>query len=150
MKKILLLNGPNLNLLGSRETQTYGSDTLIAIERRLKEQASRQGSVLECFQSNSEGALIDKIQAAAQEQTDFILINPGALTHTSIGLRDALLAVNIPFVEVHVSNIYQRETFRHRSYLSDVAQGVVLGFGTLGYDLALEGAIRTLAGPSTP
>jgi 3-dehydroquinate dehydratase-2 len=140
-KHILLINGPNLNLLGSREPARYGTVTLAALEQRLGEQARAGGARLTCFQSNSEGALVDQIQQAAQEGVDFIIINPAAYTHTSIAMRDALAAVALPFVEVHLTNIYAREPFRSRSYFSDLAAGVVSGLGATGYELALAYAL---------
>ena len=143
MAHILVLNGPNLNLLGSREPGLYGRDSLDAIEARLVTLAA--GHQLECFQSNAEYALIDRIHAAGEQRVDFILINPAALTHTSIALRDALLGVAIPFIEVHLSNVFAREPFRHRSYLSDIAVGVISGLGAQGYELALAAALRRLA-----
>jgi 3-dehydroquinate dehydratase-2 len=143
MAHILVLNGPNLNLLGSREPGLYGQDTLAAIEARLVALAA--GHQLESFQSNAEHALIDRIHAAGQQGVDFILINPAALTHTSVALRDALLGVAIPFIEVHLSNVFAREPFRHRSFLSDIAVGVISGLGAQGYELALAAALRRLA-----
>ena len=143
MAQILVLNGPNLNLLGSREPGLYGQDSLAAIEARLGALAA--GHQVECFQSNAEHALIDRIHAAGQQGVDFILINPAALTHTSVALRDALLGVAIPFIEVHLSNVFAREPFRHRSYLSDIAVGVISGLGAQGYELALAAALRRLA-----
>lgn len=142
MANFLLLNGPNLNLLGKREPQHYGHLTLHDIEIQLTSKAEQQKHTLACFQSNSEGALVDRIHQAMDEQVDFILINPGAYTHTSIALRDALLGTAIPFIEIHLSNVHQRETFRHHSYLSDVASGIIVGLGTLGYELALQAAIH--------
>jgi len=139
MASILVLNGPNLNLLGTRETETYGRTTLADIEARLQDLADAHQ--LECFQSNSEGALIDRIHQAGRDGVDFILINPAALTHTSVALRDALLGVDIPFVEIHLSNVFAREGFRHHSYLSDVAVGVISGLGAQGYELALAAAL---------
>lgn len=136
-KKILLLNGPNLNMLGKREPQHYGSLTLADIEQQLRQQAAQTGLELDCFQSNSEEKLINKIHQAF-EQVDFILINPAAFTHTSVALRDALLAVNIPFVEIHLSNVHAREPFRHHSYLSDKAVGVICGLGAQGYQFGLQ------------
>jgi 3-dehydroquinate dehydratase-2 len=130
-----------LNLLGTREPGIYGSRTLADIERELAEIAARQAVRLACFQSNSEGALVDRIHAARGEGVDFIIINAGALTHTSIALRDALAAVAIPFVEVHLSNVYRREAFRHRSYLADIAEGSIVGLGAAGYRLALDYAL---------
>jgi len=137
-KSVLLLNGPNLNLLGSRETSVYGTRTLVNIEQELAEAARELAISLDCYQSNHEGALIDRIQAAPAAGVDFIIINAGALTHTSIGLRDALAGVALPFVEVHLSNIYQRETFRHTSLLAEKAIGAIVGLGPAGYRLALE------------
>ena len=137
-KSVLLLNGPNLNLLGTREPAIYGARTLADIERELAQMAKDKGVQLQCFQSNHEGALIDRVQAAAAEGVDFIIINAGALTHSSIGLRDALAGVAIPFVEVHLSNIYQRESFRHVSLLADKALGSIVGLGAAGYRLALD------------
>lgn len=144
MSKLLLLNGPNLNRLGSREPETYGRTTLKDIEQRLLDLCSARGHHLDCLQSNSESTLIERVHAAADEHCDFILINPAALTHTSIALRDALLASAIPFIEIHLSNVHAREAFRHHSYLSDVAQGVICGLGAHGYELALEAALRQL------
>lgn len=135
---LLLLNGPNLNLLGTREPEVYGSTTLADIEQRAALQASKAGATLHAFQSNHEGALIDRIHAAKQEGVDAIVINPGGLTHTSVALRDALAGVAIPFVEVHISNIHQREEFRHFSYLSGIAKAVMCGFGVEGYRLAID------------
>lgn len=143
MKKILLLNGPNLNMLGKREPHIYGSQTLADIEQRLQQQAAVQGFQLAFFQANGEQPLIERIHQAFQN-TDFIIINPAAFTHTSVALRDALLAVAIPFVEVHLSNVHSREPFRHHSYLSDVAKGVICGLGAKGYDYALDYAIHFL------
>jgi 3-dehydroquinate dehydratase-2 len=145
MAKLLLLNGPNLNLLGTREPEVYGTTTLDQIVADLSERARRRGAELEAFQSNDEGALIDRIQQAAREGVDFILLNPAALTHTSIALRDALLGVAIPFIEIHLSNVFAREGFRHRSYLTDVAAGLIAGLGTIGYTLALEAALERVA-----
>jgi len=136
-KHLLLINGPNLNLLGTREPQVYGTRTLAHIEQDLAQLAAQHQVTLACFQSNHEGALVDRIQAAATEGVDFIIINAGALTHTSVALRDALVGVRIPFVEVHISNVYARESFRHRSLLSDVAVGAIVGLGAEGYFLAL-------------
>lgn len=144
MAKILLLNGPNLNLLGKREPGHYGNQNLAAIETHLQTIAINQNHGLLCYQNNSEGALVDRIHQAMDEQVQFILINPGAYTHTSIALRDALLGVAIPFIEIHLSNVHRREAFRHHSYLSDVAEGVILGLGPLGYELALYAAIQKL------
>jgi 3-dehydroquinate dehydratase-2 len=146
MARLLLLNGPNLNLLGQREPHLYGSTTLADIERAVAADARAAGHQLDAFQTNSEAALVERIQQAAG-QTDFILLNPGALTHTSVALRDALLAVGIPFIEIHLSNVYAREDFRRHSYVSDVAVGVITGLGALGYQLALQAACAQLARP---
>jgi 3-dehydroquinate dehydratase-2 len=143
-KNILLLNGPNLNLLGAREPEVYGSTSLSDIEQAAHAQAITAGVRLEHFQSNHEGALIDRIHAAKTEGVDAIVINPGGLTHTSVALRDALAAVAIRFVEVHISNIHQREIFRHHSYLSDIAVGVICGLGVDGYPAAVDFAIKKL------
>lgn len=142
--RILVVHGPNLNLLGSREPEVYGRDTLIDIDNRLKRQAAVANVTLETFQSNAEGALIDRIHGAKVDGVRFIVINPGAFTHTSIALRDALLAVEIPFIEVHLSNVHAREPFRKHSYLSDKAVGVICGLGAKGYEFAVEAAISTL------
>lgn len=141
-KHILVVNGPNLNLLGARETRHYGKDTLKAINARLARRARQAKVRLASFQSNSESALVERIQQARGEGVDFILINPAAYTHTSVALRDALAAVGIPFVEVHLSNIFSREPFRRESYFSDLAVGVVSGLGARGYELALEFALQ--------
>jgi len=138
MAKILVLHGPNLNLLGTREPDIYGSETLDAINIRLSAQALDNGHTLSFLQSNAEHILIDRIQQCLRDLTDFIIFNPAALTHTSIALRDALLAVNKPFIEVHLSNIHSRESFRHISYFSDIAIGCITGLGSLGYSLALQ------------
>jgi 3-dehydroquinate dehydratase-2 len=138
---VLVLHGPNLNLLGSREPAVYGSATLPDIERELTQIATEAGSRLESLQSNHEGVLIDRVHAARADGTDFILINPAGLTHTSVALRDALAAVAIPFVEIHLSNIHRREPFRHHSYFSDLAEGVICGLGAPGYALALRYAL---------
>lgn len=143
-KKILLVNGPNLNLLGTREPEVYGSTTLADVEKAAAEQAAVAGASIACFQSNHEGALIDRIHAARTEGVDAIVINPGGLTHTSIALRDALAGVAIPFVEVHISNIHKRESFRHHSYLSGIAVGVICGLGVDGYPAAIEFALKKL------
>ncbi|MBC7502869.1 MAG: type II 3-dehydroquinate dehydratase [Herminiimonas sp.] len=143
-KNILLLNGPNLNLLGSREPQVYGATTLGEVEQEAVTQAHAQGVALTAFQSNHEGVLIDRIHQAARDGVDAIVINPGGLTHTSIALRDALAGVAIPFVEVHVSNIHRREAFRHHSYLSGIAVGVICGLGVEGYRAAIEFAVKKL------
>ena len=145
MLKILLLHGPNLNLLGTREPNVYGSITLAQIDARLQKKAKQAGVGLVCFQSNGEGVLIDRIQEAKNEGVEFIVINPGAYTHTSIALRDALAAVAIPFIEVHLSNVHAREEFRKHSFLSDLAVGVVTGLGADGYDFALDAAIRRMS-----
>ncbi len=144
MAKILLLNGPNLNLLGSREPGVYGLGTLTEIVAAVRAHARRLGHELADFQHNSEGALIDRIHAARDEGVAAILFNPGAYTHTSVALRDALLGVGIPFVEIHISNVHAREPFRQRSYLSDIARGVISGLGSDGYHLALLAADRWL------
>lgn len=141
-KKLLLLNGPNLNLLGTREPAVYGATTLADIEQAAAQQAQAAGASIACFQSNHEGALIDRIHAAREEGVDAIVINPGGLTHTSVALRDALAAVAIPFVEVHISNIHQREAFRHHSYLSAIARGVICGLGPDGYRFAIDFALK--------
>lgn len=141
---ILLLNGPNLNLLGTREPETYGSTTLNDIVKGLEQQATAANVALSHLQSNAEHVLIDRIHQA-RGNTDFILINPAAFTHTSVALRDALLAVQIPFFEIHLSNVHARETFRHHSYLSDIAVGVICGFGAEGYYFALQAAISRLS-----
>ena len=140
---LLLLNGPNLNLLGTREPETYGASTLADVEQAALAQAKAAGAQLACFQSNHEGALIDRIHAARTEGVDFIVINPGGYTHTSVALRDALAGVAIPFIEVHISNIYRREEFRHHSYLSAIAQGMICGLGIEGYRLAIDFALRS-------
>jgi len=136
--KVLLLNGPNLDLLGTREPATYGSATLADVVAICRDEASRLAIALDAFQSNHEGALIDRIHAARTEGVGFVVINPGALTHTSVALRDALAGVSIPFIEVHISNVHRREPFRHHSYLSDIAEGVIVGLGIDGYRLALQ------------
>jgi 3-dehydroquinate dehydratase-2 len=137
-QRLLVLHGPNLNLLGTREPAVYGHTTLAEIDQLLIERATAAGAVLATFQSNHEGALIDRIHAARDEQTDFIVINPAAFTHTSVALRDALAGVDIPFIEVHLSNVHRREAFRHTSYFSDLAQAVVCGFGSQGYLYAVD------------
>ncbi len=144
---ILVLNGPNLNLLGSREPQVYGHTTLPMIEAELAQMAADAGDKLQCFQSNHEGALIDRVHAARSDGTRFIVINPGGLGHTSVALRDALAAVALPFIEVHISNVHQREAFRHHSHLSAIAVGVICGLGVNGYRLALQHAL-SLRAPS--
>ncbi len=146
MAKLLALHGANLNLLGIREPEVYGYETLGDIETRLGKLVRAAGHDFDSFQSNAEHELVDRVQRE-REITDFIVINPGAFTHTSIALRDALLGVAIPFIEVHLSNIYSRESFRHHSYFSDVAAGTIVGLGSLGYDLAIRAALATLAEP---
>jgi 3-dehydroquinate dehydratase II len=144
MARLLLLNGPNLNLLGSREPEIYGTDTLGAIEERLRKSAAEAGHELTALQSNAEHELIARVHAAAHEGIAFLILNPGAFSHTSIALRDAILGVRLKFIEVHLSNIYARESFRRHSYFSDIAAGCIVGLGPLGYDLALRAAIRIL------
>lgn len=141
-KNLLLLNGPNLNLLGTREPEIYGASTLADVEQAAKAQAVAAGASLACFQSNHEGALIDRIHAARSEGVDAIIINPGGLTHTSVALRDALAGVAIPFVEVHISNIHGREAFRHHSFLSAIAVGTICGLGIEGYRFAIDFALK--------
>ena len=140
-KNILVLHGPNLNLLGTREPEHYGRDTLAQIDARLKKRAADAGARLESCQSNAEAELVNRIHQAAKEGVDFILINPAAFTHTSVALRDAIAAVGIPYIEVHLSNVFAREPFRHHSYFSDLAVGVISGLGPLGYELALDYAL---------
>lgn len=142
--RILVLHGPNLNLLGTREPEVYGRTTLADIHGMMEARAHADGVQIESFQSNSEGGLIDRVQAAGAEGIEFIIINPGGYTHTSVALRDALAAVRIPFVEVHLSNIYAREAFRHHSYFSDIAVGTIVGLGAQGYALALEAALTRI------
>lgn len=144
MANILLLNGPNLNLLGTREPEVYGSETLADITQHLEALTQENNHQLTCFQSNAEHELIDAIHTAQQQAVEFIIINPGAYTHTSIAIRDAFLGTGIPFIEIHLSNVYQRESFRHHSYLSDIANGVILGLGSQGYQLALQAAMSQL------
>lgn len=144
MAKLLLLNGPNLNLLGTREPETYGHATLQTITDQLAKLARDSGNELVALQSNVEGELINRIHEAGRDGTHFILFNPAAFTHTSIALRDALLAVQIPFIEIHLSNVHAREAFRHQSYFSDIAAGVIVGLGPLGYELAFYAAIQRL------
>jgi len=141
LRKVLVLHGPNLNLLGTREPQIYGGETLADIGRRLAAQAMSAGIKLDSFQSNSESQLIERIQNARQSGVDFIVINPAAFTHTSVALRDALAAIRIPFIEVHLSNVHAREPFRHHSYFSDLAVGTICGLGSKGYEYALAYAI---------
>ncbi len=145
MSTILVLHGPNLNLLGTREPEQYGNTTLADINQQLAEIAAQHNCSLDSLQSNAEAELVDRIHAA-RGQIDFIIINPAALTHTSVALRDALLGVEIPFIEVHLSNIHARESFRHQSYLSDIAVGVISGLGAQSYSLALTAAISKLSG----
>ncbi len=141
-QKILVLHGPNLNLLGTREPHVYGHTTLDALNATLEALAASLGVDLVAFQSNHEGAIVDRIQAARLDGTDFVIINAGAYTHTSVAIRDALAGIAIPFVEVHISNVYKREVFRHHSYLSDLALGVVAGLGPLGYEAAVRFAAQ--------
>ena len=145
MSEFLLLNGPNLNLLGSREPEVYGAMQLTDIETRCVALADELGHRLSCFQSNAEHELIDRVQLAATESTDFIILNPGGFTHTSVALRDAFLGVGIPFIEIHLSNTFAREEFRHNSYFSDIASGCLFGFGAYGYELAVQAASRHVA-----
>jgi 3-dehydroquinate dehydratase-2 len=145
--QILVLHGPNLNLLGTREPQVYGSTTLEQINAELAQIAHDRGAKLESLQSNHEGVLIDRVHAARTDGTAFIIINPGAFTHTSVALRDAFAGVALPFVEVHLSNVHRREPFRHHSYFSDIAEGVIVGLGAAGYRLALEFALDRVAKP---
>ena len=146
MSSFLLINGPNLNLLGSREPEVYGATRLEDIEERAKALAKELGHELACYQSNAEHELIDRVQQAARDKVSFIILNPGAFTHTSIALRDALLAVRIPFIELHLSNTFAREEFRHNSYFSDIAQSCLFGFGAYGYELALHAASNHVPG----
>jgi 3-dehydroquinate dehydratase-2 len=143
-----VLHGPNLNLLGLREPQHYGRDTLDDINRRLQEQAAAAGIEQDSLQSNAESVLIDRIHACLGDGTDLVIINPAAFTHTSVALRDALAGVKVPFIEVHLSNVHAREAFRHHSYFSDLAIGVICGLGAHGYELALAHAIKRLAQPA--
>ena len=145
MAKLLVLHGPNLNLLGTREPEVYGRTTLAEINANLTQQASAAGHALESLQSNAEHELVNRVQAARSDGTDFILINPAAFTHTSVALRDALAAVAIPYIEIHLSNPHTREPFRHHSYFSDLAVGVVCGFGADSYRYALEAALKRLS-----
>ncbi|MDE2306328.1 MAG: type II 3-dehydroquinate dehydratase [Gammaproteobacteria bacterium] len=149
MTRILLLNGPNLNLLGSREPEVYGRTTLAQIEQQLAARAVSQGLELLCLQSNAEHELIAKIHAAPRENVRFMILNPGAFTHTSIALRDAILGVNLPFIEVHLSNVFSREEFRHHSYFSDIAVGCIFGLGAQGYEFALDAAAQRLSAAPT-
>jgi len=145
MARLLLLNGPNLNLLGSREPELYGADTLEAIEKRATAVALESGHELAAFQSNAEHALVERVHQAGREQVSFLILNPGAFTHTSVALRDAVLAVRLPFIEVHLSNTHAREQFRRHSYFSDIAVGSIVGLGAFGYELAIRAAARYLA-----
>ena len=140
MASILLLNGANLNLLGTREPEVYGAVTLADIEARCRHQADALGHTLTCFQSNAEHELVERVQQAQSDGTVFMILNPGAFTHTSVALRDALLAVTIPFIEIHLSNTFAREEFRHHSFFSDIANGCLFGFGARGYEMALQAA----------
>lgn len=149
MAQILVLHGPNLNLLGEREPGIYGSDSLESIDARLVAAAQAAGREIHCFQSNAEAELIGAVQQARKAETEFIIINPAAFTHTSIALRDALAATRLPFLEVHLSNVYAREPFRHESYFSDLAEGVICGLGARGYDYALQYALSCLQATST-
>jgi 3-dehydroquinate dehydratase-2 len=147
--QLLVLHGPNLNLLGTREPEVYGSTTLPQIDADLAQMAADAGARLSSLQSNHEGVLIDRIHAARNDGTQFIIINPGGLTHTSVALRDALAAVALPFIEVHLSNVHRREPFRHHSYLSDIATGVIVGLGAAGYRLALQYALGQRPPPAS-
>ncbi|HUQ09911.1 MAG TPA: type II 3-dehydroquinate dehydratase [Steroidobacteraceae bacterium] len=144
MARLLLINGPNLNLLGQREPEVYGSDTLASIEERARNTATRLGHELVAYQSNAEHTLIDHIQAAKANGISFAIINPGGFTHTSVAMRDALLGVKLPFIELHLSNTFAREKFRHHSYFSDIAVGCIVGLGALGYELAVQAAVARL------
>jgi len=144
MSKILVINGPNLNLLGTREPEHYGHTTLDDINKEINGLSDSLGCSCDTFQSNAEHELVGRVQAAAADGTDFIIINPAAMTHTSVGLRDALQAVDIPFIEVHLSNIHAREEFRKQSYFSDIAVGMISGLGPVGYELALRAAVQYL------
>lgn len=141
MSQVLVLNGPNLNLLGTREPEKYGNQTLASIQESLAEQAAQLDVTIDFYQSNSEGALIDRVQQAGSEGTGITIVNPAGYTHTSVPLRDAFLGVSMPLIEVHLSNIYQREPFRHHSYFSDIAVGTLAGFGAAGYSMALGAAV---------
>ncbi len=149
MSQILLLNGPNLNLLGSREPGHYGNDSLDEIVARLSQSAAQAGYELNHLQSNAEADLVNRIHQAGRDDVAFIIINPAAFTHTSIALRDALLGTEIPFIEVHLSNVYRREEFRHHSYFSDIAAGTIIGLGPIGYDLALQAVLGLLSKQAT-
>ena len=150
MARVLLLNGPNLNLLGSREPGIYGAETLESIEKRAAEVAREVGHELVSFQSNAEHELIDRIHRAPADGVGFLILNPAAFTHTSVALRDAIAAVRLPFIEVHLSNTHAREAFRRHSYFSDIAVGVIAGFGAFGYEMAVRAAARHLAVPQEP
>ena len=143
--KILLINGPNLNLLGTREPAKYGSTTLAQVEAMVREAGAALGTEVACFQSNHEGAIVDRIHAARSEDVAGVVINPGAYTHTSVAIRDAFAGTALPFAEIHISNVHAREPFRHHSYLSEIAAGIVVGFGVEGYVLALRGLVKKLA-----
>ncbi|CAN7462475.1 type II 3-dehydroquinate dehydratase [Caballeronia sp. dw_19] len=145
MSRLLVLHGPNLNLLGTREPDVYGRVTLAEIDKALAEKAEAAGAELSSFQSNHEGAIVDRIQQARTEQVDFVLINPAAYTHTSVAIRDALAGVALPFIEIHLSNVHKREAFRHHSYFSDLAEAVICGLGWKGYLYALDFALERLA-----
>ncbi|MBS3803485.1 MAG: type II 3-dehydroquinate dehydratase [Oleiphilaceae bacterium] len=144
MATILVLHGPNLNMLGVREPQIYGHETLADINERLQQQATDQGHHLLCLQSNAEHELIERLHEARAENVDYIILNPAAFTHTSVAMRDAILASGVAFIEVHLSNVHGREPFRHHSYFSDIADGVICGLGSYGYDLALQAAIKRI------
>ena len=144
MSTILVLHGPNLNMLGTREPDVYGYETLNDIDDRLKQAAAAQGHHLMHLQSNAEYELIERVHEARAEGVDYLIINPAAFTHTSIALRDAVLASGIPFIEVHLSNVHAREPFRHHSYFSDIAEGIICGLGSQGYDLALQAALQRI------
>ena len=148
-RRVLVLHGPNLNLLGTREPEVYGRETLAVIDRRLAAAGQTAGASVTSLQSNLEGELINRVHEARTEGVDFIIINPAGYTHSSVALRDALAGVGIPFVEVHLSNVHSREAFRHRSYFSDLAAGVICGLGSRGYDFALEFALERLPEPTT-
>jgi 3-dehydroquinate dehydratase II len=148
MPRILVLHGPNLNLLGDRETQHYGRDTLADIDARLRKLAEDAGFSVQTLQSNAEAPLIERIHEAKSDETAYIIFNPAAFTHTSVALRDALSAVRIPFIEVHLSNVHAREPFRQQSYFSDIAAGVITGLGPVGYELAMQAALRALRHPA--
>jgi 3-dehydroquinate dehydratase-2 len=145
MSRLLVLHGPNLNLLGTREPDVYGRITLAQIDQALAEKAQAAGAELSSFQSNHEGAIVDRIQQARTEHVDFVLINPAAYTHTSVAIRDALAGVALPFVEIHLSNVHKREAFRHHSYFSDLAEAVICGLGWKGYLYALDFALERIA-----